>query len=171
MRRTYLLWVVALAMCLAPAQAICQGGKAEPGMKPATTQSGAAKAAASLSKADEQALIGMEREAWEVIKKKDWKAFDRLLTPDYLWIDEGGIISGRTPAVKYFTAFDLAGYTMQDVKVTAFGPGVAFVTYSVSEQGSVGGQPVPAKPSYIGSGYVKRGGKWVNFFTQSTLSH
>jgi hypothetical protein len=121
-------------------------------------------------RADEQTLICLEREAWEVIKKKDWKVFDRLLTPDFVWIDDGGIIAGRAAAVKYFTGFDLAGYTMQEVKVTAFGPGVAFVTYSVIEQGSFGGKPVPAKPSYIGSGYVKHGGKWVNFFTQSTLA-
>ena len=170
MRRTCLLWAVALAMCLAPAPAVCQGGKSETGIKPATSQPGAAKTATSISKADEQTLIDMEREAWEVIKKKDWKAFDRLLTPDYVWIDEGGIIGGRAASVKYFTGLDLAGYTMQDVKVTAFGPGVAFVTYSVTQQGSFGGQPIPAKPSYIGSGYVKRGGKWVNFFTQSTPS-
>jgi hypothetical protein len=65
---------------------------------------------------------------------------------------------------------DLAGYAMQDVKVTPFGPGLAFVTYSVTEQGSFGGQPIPAKPYYVGSGYVKRSGKWVNFFSQETQS-
>ena len=170
MRKTCLLWAVALAVCLAPAQLIGQAGKTETGMKAAATQSGAAKTAASISKADEQTLIGMEREGWEVVKKKDWKGFDRLLTPDYVSIDEGGIIAGRAASVKYFTGLDLAGYTMQDVKVTAFGPGLALVTYSVTEQGSFGGQPIPAKPYYVGSGYVKRGGKWVNFFTQETPS-
>lgn len=170
MRRSYLPWAVALALCLAPAQALSQGAKTETGMKSATAQPGAAKTAAALSKADEETLISMEREAWEVIKKKDWKAFDRLLTPDYVWIDDGGIIAGRTASVKYFTGTDLAGYTMQEVKVTAFGPGVAFVTYSVTEQGSFQGQAIPAKPFYVGSGYVKRGGKWVNFFTQETPS-
>ena len=168
MRRIYLSWAVALAMCLVPAQAVCQGEKT--GMKPATTQPGAAKTVAWISKADEQMLISMEREAWEVIKKKDWKAYDRLLTPDFVWIDDGGIIAGRAAAVKYFTGFDLASYTMEEVKVTAFASGVAFVTYKVTEEGRFQGEPIPAKPSYIGSGYVKHGGKWVNFFTQSTLS-
>jgi hypothetical protein len=170
MRRAYLSWAVALAMCLVPARAVCQGGKTNTAMKPATTQPGAAKTVASISKADEQTLMSMEREAWEVIKKKDWKAYDRLLTPDFVWIDDGGIIAGRDAAVKYFTGFDLAGYTMEELKVTAFGPGVAFVTYKVTEQGRFQGEPIPAKPFYIGSGYVKRGGKWVNFLTQSTLS-
>jgi len=139
-------------------------------MKPATPQRGAAKTVAWISKADEQTLISMERENWEVIKKKDWKAYDRLLTPDFVWIDDGGIIAGRAATVKYFTGFDLAGFTLQEVKVTAFAPGVAFVTYKVTEQGRFQGEPIPAKPFYIGSGYVKRGGKWANFFTQSTLS-
>ena len=170
MRRTYLLWAVALAMCLAPAQAVCQGRTTQTGMKPATAQPSAAKTVAWISKADEQTLISMEREAWEVIKKKDWKAYDRLLAPDFVWIDDGGIIAGRAAAVKYFTGFDLAGYTMEEVKVTAFAPGVAFVTYKVTGEGRFQGEPIPAKPFYIGSGYVKRAGKWMNFFTQSTLS-
>jgi len=155
-------------MCLAPVEAVCQGGKTD--TKPATTQAVAAKTVARISKADEQTLISMEREAWEVIKKKDWKTYDRLLAPDFVWIDDGGIIAGRAAAVKYFTGFELAGYTMEEVKVTAFAPGVAFVTYKVTEEGRFQGEPIPAKPSYIGSGYVKHGGKWVNFFTQSTLS-
>ena len=163
MRRTYLSWAVALAMCLVPARAVCQGGNTNTATKPATTQPGAAKT-------DEQTLMSAEREAWEVIKKKDWKAYDRLLTPDFVWIDDGGVIAGRDGAVKYFTGFDLAGYTMEEVKATAFGPDVAFVTYKVTLQGRFQGEPIPAKPFYIGSGYVKRGGKWVNFFTQSTLS-
>jgi len=163
MRRTYLAWAVALAMCLVPARAMGQSGKANTATKPATTQPGAGKA-------DEQTLVSMEREAWEVMKKKDWKAFDRLMTPDFVWIDDGGIIAGRDAVMKYFTGFDLTGYTMEEVKVTGFGPDVAFVTYKVTEQGRFQGEAIPSKPYYIGSGYVKRGGKWVNFFTQSTMS-
>jgi hypothetical protein len=172
MRKTYLSWavVVALALCLAPAQAIGQGAKTKSAMKPAATQPGAAKTVAWISKADEQTLISKEREAWDVIKKKDWKAYDTLLASDFVWIDDSGMIVGREAAVKYFTGFDLADFTMQEVRVTAFAPGVAFVTYKVTEQGRFQGEAMPAKPFYVGSGYVKRGGKWVNFFTQSTLS-
>ncbi len=127
--------------------------------------------AAAISKADEQTLVNMEREAWENVKKKDWNALDRVMTANFVWIDDGGIIVGKADATKRFTGFDLTGYNMENVKVTAFAPQVAFVTYGVTLQGRFEGQPIPAKPSYVGSGYVKRGGKWLNFFTQSTPSH
>ena len=167
--RNHRSWALVLALCLAPVPAFAKAGDAPKQATPGPAHAGAPKAA-WITKTDEQTLISAEREAWEVFKKKDWKAFDRLLTPDFVWIDDGGIIAGRAATVKYFTGFDIADFTMQDVKVTAFGPGVAFVTYNVTLQGRFQGEPIPAKPSYIGSGYVKRGGRWVNFFAQSTLS-
>jgi len=109
MRRTYLSWAVALAMCLVPARAVCQGGKTNTATKPATTQPGAARTVASTSKADEQTLMSMEREAWEVIKKKDWKAYDRLLTPDFVWIDDAGVIAGRDAVAEIFHRLRLGG--------------------------------------------------------------
>jgi len=115
-------------------------------------------------------IANLERKAWEAVKTKDWKASDTLLVPEFVWIDEGGVVNGRAESVKRFSGFDITGYTMQDVKVTAFGPDVAFVTYSVTLQGRFQGKAIPPKPSYVGSGYVKRGSKWVNFFTQSTQS-
>ena len=54
--------------------------------------------------------------------------------------------------------------------VTLFGPNVGLVTYKVTEKGSFKGEPLPSKPSYVGSAYLKRGGKWVNVFTQTTLA-
>jgi len=158
MRKIQLSWAVVLALSLVPIRMVCQSA---PGM---------AAAKASISSADEKNLVTMEREAWEIIKKKDWKGFDRLLTTDFVWIDDGGTIAGREAAVKYFMGLDLSNFTMEDVKVTAFAPNVAFVTYRITEDGHFQGEPLPAKPYYIGSGYVKRGGKWGNFFVQTTLS-
>jgi ketosteroid isomerase-like protein len=156
MKKAFLACTIALLMVvLFPAQGVGQGKK--------TT--------AAISKADEQTLVNMEREAWENVKKKDWNALDRVMTANFVWIDDGGIIVGKADATKRFTGFDLTGYNMENVKVTAFAPQVAFVTYGVTLQGRFEGQPILAKPSYVGSGYVKRGGKWLNFFTQSTLSH
>jgi Domain of unknown function (DUF4440) len=170
MNTTHLSLALVLAICLVSIQAFGRAGTTAKQAKPPVKQAASAKSVAWISKADEETLASLEREAWEVVKKKDWKAYDTLLTPEFTWIDDDGIIIGRAESVKRFSDFDLSGYTMQEVKVTGFGPGVAFVTYKVMLQGRFQGKPIPAKPSYIGSGYVKRGGKWMNFLTQSTQS-
>jgi len=63
----------------------------------------------------------MEKEDWDVIKKKDWKAFDRLLSEDFVWIDDSGVIGGGKNSADYFSSFDLADYSMEDIKVVMFG--------------------------------------------------
>ena len=65
---------------------------------------------------------------------------------------------------------DLTDYAMEDVKVTLFNADVALVTYKVTEKGSFKGEQLPSKPYYVGSGYLKRTGKWVNIYTQTTLA-
>jgi hypothetical protein len=88
------------------------------------------------TKAEEEKLISLEKRDWEVTKKKDWKSLAKLLSPDFVWIDDSGVIAGRTDFVKYFANVDLSDYAMEDVKVTFFNPNVALVTYKVTEKGS-----------------------------------
>ena len=95
---------------------------------------------------------------------------DKLLSPDFVWIDDSGVIAGRNDFVRYFANLDLTDYTMEDVKVTLFNSDVALVTYKVTEKGSFKGEQLPSKPYYVGSGYLKRGGEWVNIYTQTTLA-
>ena len=45
-----------------------------------------AKAAQS-SQTDQAALVQLEKEAWDVAKQKNWQAYNRLLSQDFVWID------------------------------------------------------------------------------------
>ncbi len=114
------------------------------------------------------ALISMEKEDWEVAKHKDWKAYDRLLSEDFVWIDASGVIAGRAPVVHYLADLDLQAYAMEDVKVTMFSKDVALLTYKIMQKGAFRGQALPSTPSYVSSQWVRRGGRWVNVFTQMT---
>jgi hypothetical protein len=120
------------------------------------------------SQPTKEALIGLEQEDWEEAKKKDWKAYDRLLSEDFVWVDENGVVAGRVPFVRYFADLDLKDYAMEDVKVTMFSKDVALLTYKVTEKGTFRGSALPPTPSYVSSEYIRRGGKWVNVFTQTT---
>ena len=161
--RIGILWALTLALLSLSALGFVQATKG-------TKATEAGERAAKGTKAEEEKLISLEKRDWEVTKKKDWKSLDKLLSPDFVWIDDSGVIAGRNDFVRYFANLDLTDYTMEDVKVTLFNSDVALVTYKVTEKGSFKGEQLPSKPYYVGSGYLKRGGEWVNIYTQTTLA-
>jgi hypothetical protein len=152
---------VAIALCSFPQTSTqAQGGT--------TSTTGSARRSGATSKHTADALIRMEKEDWEVAKKKDWKAYDRLLAEDFVWVDASGVIAGRTPVVRYLSDLDLKDYSLEDVQVTMLSKDVALLTYKVTQQGAFRGQALPSAPSYVSSEWVRRGGRWVNVFTQMT---
>ena len=126
--------------------------------------------AAELSQRDQEALIQLEKQAWDVAKQKNWQAYNRLLSQDFVWIDDSGVLLGREPFLKYIADLDLTDYAMEDVKVTTFNNNTAMLTYKVILRGKNAGHAIPPTPSYIGSEYLRRGGHWVNVFTQTTAA-
>ena len=126
-----------------------------------------AKAAQS-SQTDQAALVQLEKEAWDVAKQKNWQAYNRLLSQDFVWIDDSGVLLGREPFLKYIADLDLTDYAMEGVKVTTFNNNTAMLTYKVIPRGKHAGHATT--PSYIGSEYLRRGGHWVNVFTQTTAA-
>src|SRR6516165_10532931 len=112
--------------------------------------------AAELSQTDQAALIQLEKQAWDVAKQKNWQAYNRLLSQDFVWIDDGGVLLGREPFLKHIADLDLTDYAMEDVKVTMFNNNAAMLTYKVILHGKNAGHPIPPTPSYIGSEYLRR---------------
>lgn len=123
---------------------------------------------ARAGQADRAALIQTEKHEWDVAKNKDWAAYNQLLAQDFIWIDDGGVVLGRTAFLKYVAALDLTDYAMEDVKVTMFNGSTAMLTYKVTLHGKFGNQAIPPTPSYVSSEYIRRGGHWWNVFTQTT---
>jgi hypothetical protein len=50
---------------------------------------------AQLSQTDQATLVQLEKEAWDVAKQKNWQAYNRLLSQDFIWIDDSGVLLGR----------------------------------------------------------------------------
>jgi hypothetical protein len=134
--------------------------------KASTTGSALKRGATSTHTAD--ALIRLEKEDWEVAKNKAWKTYDRLLSEDFVWVDASGVIAGRAPVVRYLSDLDLHDYALADVQVMMVRKDIALLTYKVTQRGAFRGQALPATPSYVSSEWVRRGGRWVNVFTQMT---
>ena len=63
---------------------------------------------AELSQTEQAALVQLEKQAWDVAKQKNWQAYNRLLSQDFVWIDDSGVLLGREPFLKYIADLDLA---------------------------------------------------------------
>ena len=48
-----------------------------------------------VSQADQATLVQLEKQAWEVAKQKDWQAYNRLLSQDFVGVDDSGVLLGR----------------------------------------------------------------------------
>ena len=64
-------------------------------------------------------------------KQKNWQAYNRLLSQDFIWIDDSGVLLGRELFLKYIADLDLIDYTMGSVKVTTLNNNTAMLTYKV----------------------------------------
>ena len=167
--KKYMIGTLVLFVLTMVAPGSAQTEKQTAGTQPSASHAAKSKTAAADKKTQDE-LIALEKEDWDVIKKKDWKAFDRLLSDDFVWMDDSGVILGRKESVEYFSGFDLADYSMEDIKVVMFSRDAGLLAYKVTLKGSFKGETLPSKPFYVGSAYVKRAGKWINVFAQSTLA-
>jgi hypothetical protein len=127
-------------------------------------------AKAEVSQTDQATLVQLEKQAWEVAKQKDWQAYNRLLSQDFVFVDDSGVLLGRRPFLKYIAELDLTDYAMEGVNVTMFGNNLAMLTYKVTDHGKFAGQTIPPTPHYVGSAYLRRTGRWVNVYTQMTVA-
>src|SRR5690242_3140352 len=80
---------------------------------------------------DQTALVQLEKDAWDVAKQKNWQAYNRLLSPDFVWIDDSGVLLGREAFLKYIADLDLTDYAIEGMKVTMFNNNTALLTYKV----------------------------------------
>ena len=76
-------------------------------------------------------------------KQKDWQAYNRLLSQDFVGVDDSGVLLGQGPFLKYIAGLDLTDYAMEGVNVTMFRNNMAMLTYKVTHHGKFAGQTIP----------------------------
>lgn len=122
-----------------------------------------------LKKGLAEQIIALEKQGWEDLKKHDIDPMARLLAEDYVAIDEDGPVD-KAGNLKQLANLVLNDYTLDNIKVTVFSPDAVLLTYKGTSKGTYQGQDLGPKPYYYGSLYVRRGGQWLNVFTQETRS-
>jgi hypothetical protein len=110
------------------------------------------------------ALMTLEKSAYEAWKTKDSKFWDPFLTANFVGFGAGGKLD-RAAAIKEYSGADcdVKSYSLTDDQMTPLGSDAALITYKVSVDGTCGGQKVPAN-SWAAGVYVREGDKWKGAF-------
>lgn len=129
-----------------------------------------ARFAQSQSRPDtlKERLVSLETQSWEAWKKRDAKFFEAFLSDDHVEIGGGG--TANKTAVVGVVGSPLCvvrSYAVDRFALTILGPDTALLTYRAEQDTICNGSPVPS-PAWVGSLYVRRGGRWLNAVYQQT---
>jgi uncharacterized protein (TIGR02246 family) len=152
------LLFAAAMLIAAPTFAVAQTTPATPSQPAAGQGAGDVK----------QALIDLEKGAWEAWKKKDGKYFESFLSDDTVQVSPAGV-TRKAQIVKGIVAStcDVKGYEMDGFDVVMLNPDTALLTFSATQDATCGGAAEPS-PVWASTVFVRRGGKWLAAFHQET---
>ncbi|MFZ1699890.1 MAG: nuclear transport factor 2 family protein [Pyrinomonadaceae bacterium] len=111
-----------------------------------------------------EALMTLERSAYEAFKTKDAKFWDGFLAANFVGYGNSGKLDKAAAMKEYVGAdCDIKSYALSDDKMTSLGADAAMITYKTTMDGTCGGQKVPANTWAVGV-YVRDGDKWKGAF-------
>jgi hypothetical protein len=131
---------------------------------------GASQAAKGKNTDVEQKLTSMEKQLYDAWKKNDMAPFKQNLTDDVVIVGQDGIIQGKDKVVEATTkgreACDVKSISLGDITVNWIDKDSALLAYKVDGDTTCRGRKAP--PAYASSLWVKKNGKWLTVFHQST---
>jgi hypothetical protein len=110
------------------------------------------------------ALVTLEKSAYEAWKSKDAKFWDTFLSNKFVGYGSSGKLD-KASATKEYTGADceIRSYALSDEQMSPLSSDAALITYKTTVDGTCGGQKVPAN-SWAASVYVGDSGKWKRVF-------
>ncbi len=115
-----------------------------------------------------EALMALEKSAYEACKNKDAKFWGSFLANSFVGFGTAGRLD-KAAAIKEYggTDCDVKSYSLSDEKMTQLGDNVAFVTYKTNINATCAGQKVPVNAMASGV-YVRSNGQWKGAFHAET---
>jgi hypothetical protein len=110
------------------------------------------------------ALVTLEKSAYEAWKSKDAKFWDTFLSDKFIGYGPFGRLD-KASATKQYTGTDceIKSYALSDEQVQALGNDAALITHKTTVDGTCNGQKVPPS-SWVASVYVRDGDRWKGAF-------
>jgi hypothetical protein len=111
-------------------------------------------------------VIGQEKLAWELAKKKDKVGFAKLLSEDFTEITEDGVFD-KAQILANLDDLTLTSYSPRDLKAKSIAPDAVLLIFQVTVIGKYKDHDFHADNN-AASLWMKRGGKWQNVHFQET---
>ena len=123
-----------------------------------------AMAAMSLASPDQDKIVAAEKNAWQLIKDKNFDAFQKMLTADFRGVYSSGINSTAKEVAEVRT-LDFKSFSFGEMDVVFIDKDAALVTYQVAVEGTENGKDISGKMN-AASVWKKEGSDWrVAFHT------
>lgn len=115
-------------------------------------------------------LSADDTKLWDAWKNKDVKPFKAHLSADSVVIGDAGVMS-KADILKAILAApcDIKSFSLSEWKLTMISPSTALLTYKGTQDGTCGGQALPATV-WAASVWVNRGGRWLAVSHQETAA-
>lgn len=111
-----------------------------------------------------EALMTLEKSAYEAWKTKDAKFWDTFLSDKFVGYGSSGKLDKASATSEYTGAdCEIKSYALSDEQMRPLGNDAALITYKTTVDGTCGGQKVPAN-SWAAGVYVRDGDKWKGAF-------
>ncbi len=150
--------LIVVAACAAP-----------PTNRDASTVTSTNSAAESSAQLSETEAIAKEKAVWDMLKKKDYDLYEKMLTEDYLEVASDGVYD-KAGIVTFLKDVDFTDATFSDWRLLQINKTAALLMYNLTLKGKYKGQDIPPGPYRVGSAWVNRNGKWLAIFYQETLA-
>ena len=118
--------------------------------------------AVSMAAPDKDAMLTMEKAAWQAYKDKKGDDFKKIVSADMVAIYADGPADVQQE-VSGMQKWDMKSFAITDYKVTASGSDIVMTTYKVAVQGTYGGQDASATYN-AGSVWKNEKGEWRAIF-------
>ncbi len=111
-----------------------------------------------------EALVTLEKSAYEAWKNKDAKFWDTFLADNFIGYGQTGKLDKASASKEYAgEECDVKSFEFSDETMTPIGTDAAFITYKVSVDGTCAGQKLPASSWAVGV-YTRDGDNWKGAF-------
>jgi hypothetical protein len=155
---------VVLAAIAAFALTACEPGATTPANNGTAASANTNTNTAAATAPTVDALMTLERSAYDAWKNKDAKFWDAFLAENFVGLGPSGKMDKAAATTAYTGSnCDVKGTTLSEEEMTHLSPDAALITYKVAQDATCDGQKLPANSWGVGM-YVREGGQWKGAF-------
>lgn len=125
-------------------------------------------AGAAASGTVREAVIAIERQAWEAFKARDGAFYRRMLTTDASYVSSSGVNTREEIAgIAEHLSCTVDGYTLRNEQVHSISADVALLTLRATSDLTCGTRSIHSD-AWVSTVFVRDGGDWKISFHQET---